>query len=90
MSATPPPMPGYGIWDINLDGQRVAGFTARQWAEHDAQWAKHADELVRAEREACAKLIEERKEWRGEKWVSTLCQMTTSAIANAIRNRGSS
>lgn len=52
-----------------------------EWLERFAALA------AAAEREACARLIEAKKEWRGGKWVSTLCPMTTEAIASAIRLR---
>ena len=39
------------------------------------------------EREACAKVVEDTKEWKGGGWVSTLCQHTKRAIAAAIRAR---
>lgn len=35
--------------------------------------------------ERAAEIVETTKEWRGGKWVSTLCPMTTEAIATAIR-----
>lgn len=40
------------------------------------------------EREQCAKLLEDTKEWRGKGWVSTLCYHTKKSIATAIRARG--
>jgi hypothetical protein len=44
--------------------------------------------VAAAEREACAKVVEDTKEWKGGGWVSTLCQHTKRAIAAAIRARG--
>lgn len=40
------------------------------------------------EREACAKAVEDAKEWKGGGWVSTLSPETKKAIAAAIRARG--
>lgn len=52
------------------------------------QWLERFAELVAVvEREACAKLVEETKEWRGKGWFSTLCPKTKDAIAEAIRAR---
>ena len=44
--------------------------------------------VAAAEREACAKVVEDTKEWKGGGWVSTLCQHSKRAIAAAIRARG--
>ena len=39
------------------------------------------------EREECARLIEQTKQWHGKGWFSSLCHLTTAAVAAAIRAR---
>lgn len=45
-------------------------------------------EAMELERDACAQLVSDTKEWRGKNWFSTLCPKTKEAIAAAIRARG--
>ena len=53
------------------------------------QWLEQFANLVASEeREACAKLVADTPEWRGNNWFSTLCPQTKGAICDAIRGRG--
>ena len=53
------------------------------------EWLERFAALVAdAEREACAKVLEDTKEWKGGGWISTLSPQTKTAIATAIRARG--
>lgn len=49
-------------------------------------WLDHFAALVAArERERCAQLILDAEDWRAPGWISTICPITTQAIAAAIR-----
>lgn len=37
MSDKQPEAQGYGIWDMNIDGQRIMGFTPKQWFDREEQ-----------------------------------------------------
>lgn len=37
MSDKQPEAQGYGIWDMNIDGQRIMGFTPQQWFDREEQ-----------------------------------------------------
>ncbi len=37
MSDKQPETQGYGIWDMNIDGQRIMGFTPKQWFDREEQ-----------------------------------------------------
>lgn len=57
-------------------------------SECTAELERFAALVAAAERNACAKLVEETNEWRGKGWYSTLCQNTKEAIAKGILARG--
>ena len=41
---------GYGIWDTNIDGKRIAGFTPDQWFDREKEHAaaiERKDALLR-------------------------------------------
>ena len=37
MSDKQPEAQGYGIWDMNIDGQRIMGFTPEQWFDREKE-----------------------------------------------------
>ena len=56
-----------------------------QWLERFAQLV--AAKAAADEREACARVVRDTKEWRAPGWVSTICPITKESIAAAIRAR---
>lgn len=47
---------GYGIWDTNIDGKRIMGFTPQQWFDREVQ---HAAAIESLEWE-----VQNAKDWR--------------------------
>lgn len=81
----------------DIETWKAEAATAEKWrslafANDPMQPGKAVQEIQREamelERDACAQLVSDTKEWRGKNWFSTLCPKTKEAIAASIRSRG--